>query len=358
MKSLVIVLFVACLAGADPLSLPFYYATSDTPTAAKTNANNNAIKNVVNGNLANDNIKTGANISQSKIDSASGGWITDVTGYFTSGTQTVNQRSPYGLHFYINDSTTYDKEFLFVTDSTDSIAKMENDSITVWKDVRISGQDIMGADSVQVRIIIADSIDAKITATDSILTSVGIRSSQDIVAGNDLKGDSAIGSTGIRTGGTLTANAIDAADRSDFDNMLFVDSLFFSTTSDTLYNFTVASVPCTLYDGTGVDAYGTATYLRVNKTIFMNLPNLEGEIDTVMVLDLPTSLMPAADTYVPISIYEDGATKLGLLKFTSGGGYLDRSAGRVGIVAYDGSAVTTSSLPCGIYPTQVSWEIE
>jgi hypothetical protein len=139
MKKMLFVLFAASLSFADPLSFPFFFATTDTPTAAQTNANNNAVKNIVNGNLTNMNLKANANISQSKMDSSTG-WITDRTGYFTLGGQFRNLRSQYGLRFFINDSITYDKEFLFVSDSTDTIMILSNDSLTLYKAARLKSR--------------------------------------------------------------------------------------------------------------------------------------------------------------------------------------------------------------------------
>ena len=169
-KIFLAILLAATLCHADPLSFPHFYATTDTLTAAKENANNNAAKNWGNGNIADDNIKAGAAIAQSKIDSSDGGWISQKTSYTSVGSQFVNFRSPYGMGLYINDSTTYDKEFLFVSDSTDSIAVFDNDSVVFYKPMDI--QSMVKVDTVvgptYVDTIWSDSIGAGVIDADSI----------------------------------------------------------------------------------------------------------------------------------------------------------------------------------------------
>jgi hypothetical protein len=131
-------LVAAPLIFSDQIILPNYYTTNETVTGAKENANNRAIRSVVNGNLKDDNIHADAKISQSKIDSTSG-WIKNNTGRFAQSEPFWFLRSQYGWKIMINDSTGFDREFIIISDSTDTIAIFGNDSVHILKDALFDG---------------------------------------------------------------------------------------------------------------------------------------------------------------------------------------------------------------------------
>lgn len=139
MKKLLMV-FAACgllstlVLNADNISFPYTLSNTDSLTAAKYKANNNAVKNVVNGNLTNANLKSTANIAQSKIDSSSG-WISNATGNIKTSGNFLEIHSPKGMKLFLNDTVSYDNELVLYSDSTDSIMKMSNDSAWFYKPI-------------------------------------------------------------------------------------------------------------------------------------------------------------------------------------------------------------------------------
>lgn len=65
-------LITASPAFADAITLPYSYSPGQVITAAKLNANNQAITDQVNGNLSDANVKVGAAIAPTKIDFTQG----------------------------------------------------------------------------------------------------------------------------------------------------------------------------------------------------------------------------------------------------------------------------------------------
>jgi hypothetical protein len=152
MKRVAFLFMLFAFAFADNIEYTWTPANSDTITGTRYKADRNSVKNVVNGNLTNANVKSTANIAQSKIDSSSG-WITNGVGRLTVGSQFVNLRSPYGMRFFINDSTAYNKEWIWVSDSTDTAKIMTNDSAIYWVPVHI--QNTLEVDTIKGLDVIA-----------------------------------------------------------------------------------------------------------------------------------------------------------------------------------------------------------
>jgi hypothetical protein len=181
---------------ADQVVLPNYYTTIEDVTGAKENGNNVAIRNVVNGKLKNDNVHADAAILQSKIDSTTG-WIKNNTGRFNQAEPFWFLRSQYGWKMMLNDSLIFDREFVIVSDSTDTIAIFGNDSVHIQPKAHFDG------------VVYAD---------DSLLTTKGIR------AVKNIRGDSLISDKGARITNTVIADSINIntgcrADRGIFDSI-------------------------------------------------------------------------------------------------------------------------------------------
>lgn len=141
-------LFFVGKAYVDNISFSWTPGNTDTLNVPRYKADRNAIANWSKGHITNNNLGSDAAIAQSKIDSTTG-WITNTAGLFTSTAGLFkNLRSPWGMRFFINDSTTFDKEFLFVSDSTDTIAIISNDSLLIKKKTHIDGG--LHVDSLQI----------------------------------------------------------------------------------------------------------------------------------------------------------------------------------------------------------------
>lgn len=121
---------------ADNISYPWTMPANDTVTSVKIKGNFNAVKNVVNGNITDGNIKSSAAISQSKIDSTSG-WIFNHTRKHFNPGDTIEIRADAGIHNYINDVTANNANFLVKTDSTVIKMKINPDTIAFYDTIEV-----------------------------------------------------------------------------------------------------------------------------------------------------------------------------------------------------------------------------
>lgn len=216
MKKIICLLLVMVfvMSYSDQVSFSWTPQNTDTLTGVRYKADRNAQANVTNGNLDNDNLKADADISQSKINTSRGGWISDNVGRFTNATGYRELHSEKGWKVFSNDTTTYGNPIIFFSDSTDTILKISPESMYVTKFMHVKDSSYFGGivrvnDSVIVKGFRAT---ASIRG-DSLISDKGIRAvadinGVDIIASSDLVATDSVGAgKGIRAIGNIKSDS-------------------------------------------------------------------------------------------------------------------------------------------------------
>ncbi|MFA6152913.1 MAG: hypothetical protein WC716_16445 [Chitinophagaceae bacterium] len=152
-----ILILIFAISYSDQISFSWTPQNTDTLTGVRYKADRKAITNIANGKIGNDNIKEGANISQSKIDSGlSAGWISDNVGRFLNATGYRELHSEKGWKVFSNDTTTYGNPIIFFSDSTDTILKISPESTYITKPLHVKDSSYFGGivrvkDSITVK---------------------------------------------------------------------------------------------------------------------------------------------------------------------------------------------------------------